>query len=311
MPTEHVEKVNPMRTILLMLTLWVAAPAAQARPTVVATLPDLGAIARAVGGAECNVVVLAEPNQDPHYVDPRPSFLVALSRADLLLFNGLDLEIGWLPSLITNARNARIQPGAIGHVDASSFVSDKLGVLSGKVDRAHGDIHAGGNPHFLLDPGAVAEVARGFAGQLALIDGKNAVSYVRRAEVLAEELTALAARERARFAMLSPEARRVVVYHDSLPYLVRWLGLEQIATIENKPGIKPSPAHVARVMDLMRARGARVILQERWHPEGVARNLAKLADATLVPLQGGAEDGQSYIARLTALAQVIHDALSR
>lgn len=300
-----------MRSLwMIVVALIVAAPAAYGRPRLVATLPDLGAIARAVVGDDAEVVVLAEPNQDPHYVDPRPSFLVTLSRADLLLYNGLELEVGWLPPLVTNARNARIQPGAIGHVDASRYVSTKLQVPAGQVDRAMGDIHPGGNPHFLLDPAAAAEVAQGLAGQLALVDGKNAIAYARRAESFASEVARLAERERARFAALDPAARRVVVYHDSLPYLVRWLGLDQVATIENKPGIKPSPAHVARVTELMRARGVKVILQERWHPEGIAKNLATLSGAKLVALQGGAAAGQSYVARLTALAQAVHDALA-
>lgn len=298
-----------MRLLLMVLSLMVGS-AAYAKPTLVATLPDLAAIARAVVGDDWNVVVLAEPNEDPHYVDPRPSFLVTLAKADALLFNGLELEIGWLPPLLTNARNGKIQPGGIGHIDASGFVAHKLGVPA-KVDRAMGDIHAGGNPHYTIGPVAAAEIARGLAGHLTLLDGARAATYRARADAFIKDLETLAEQERQRFAALPPEKKRVVVYHDSLPYLVAWLGLDQVATIENKPGIKPSPAHVAQVLDTMRARGVKVILQERWHPDTVSKNLATTAGARLVTLQGGAEPKQGYLARLSALAKAVYDALAQ
>lgn len=301
-----------MRTLVAFITFVVAALGgnAHARLAIVVTLPDLGALAREVAGADATVTVLVEPNQDPHYVDPRPSFLVALSRADVLLYNGLDLEVGWLPPLIVNARNSRIQNGAVGHVDASTFVTDKLQVPTGKVDRAMGDIHPGGNPHFTASPMALAEIARGLGGRLALLDGKNAVAYAQRAEALAQALAKIAEAARVRFASLAPERRQVVVYHDSLPYLSHWLGLEQVATIEEKPGIKPSPGQVAAVLETMRQRAVRVILQERWHPDAASKNLATLAGAKLVVLQGGAEPGQTLNARLEALSQAVYDALA-
>lgn len=295
---------------LLGLCMVAGAPAARAKPTLVATLPDLGAVARAVAGDDWEVVVLAEATEDPHYVDPRPSFLVTLAKADALLFNGLDLEIGWLPPLIQNARNPKVQLGSPGHIDASRFVRALLQVTTGKVDRAMGDIHPGGNPHFNLGPDAVIELARGLAGHLTLLDGKNAAAYSRRAEALATAIGAVKTRERARFDALSPEQKRVVVYHDSLPYLVEWLGLEQVATVENKPGIRPSPAHVAEVLATMKARGARVILQEIWQPEAASKNLAALAGGKVVALQGGAGAREDYAARLEALAEAVYRALA-
>jgi len=301
-----------MRHLVALIVLLIASVgAAHARVNIVVTLPDLGALAREVAGPDAKITVLVEPNQDPHYVDPRPSFLVALSRADVLLFNGLDLEVGWLPPLIVNARNPRVQKGAVGHVDASTLVSDKLlQVPVGKVDRAMGDIHPGGNPHFTLGPLELAEIARGLAGRLALLDGHNGVAYAQRGEAIAKALGALADAQRARFSGLAPDKRRVVVYHDSLPYLARWLGLEQVATIEEKPGIKPSPRQVAAVLETMRQQAVRVILQERWQPEAASKNLATLAGGRLVVLQGGAEPGQTLVARLESLAQVVYDALS-
>ncbi|HRE92490.1 MAG TPA: zinc ABC transporter substrate-binding protein, partial [Myxococcota bacterium] len=133
--------------------------AAEARLKVVATTPDLGALVEAVGGEQVEVTVLAAPSEDPHYVDPRPSFLVALSRADALVVNGLELEVGWLPPLLVNARNPNIQAGAAGHIDASTLFSRRLGGPTGKVDRAMGDIHPGGNPHYSTSPFVLAEIA--------------------------------------------------------------------------------------------------------------------------------------------------------
>lgn len=301
----------PTRTLLLLAALlFVAHGEAQAKLVVVTTLPDLGAIAKAVGGDAVEVRSLVEATEDPHYVDPRPSFVVTLSKADLLVFNGLELEVGWLPPLIVNARNPRIQLGALGHVDASTLVGRLEQVPTGKVDRAMGDVHPGGNPHYTWSPRAMAEVARGLAGRMALLDSKESSGYVARAEALAKELLALEAAQRDRFAKLPATQRRIVVYHDSLVYLVGWLGLEQVATIEQRPGIKPSPGRVADVLKLMKTRGVKVILQEAWHPDTPAVTLAKLAGGKLLGLPGGTAGKQTITAHLDDVANRIHDALA-
>jgi zinc/manganese transport system substrate-binding protein len=299
-----------MRTSLIfacILALF-AGPAA-ARPLVVTTLPDLAAVARAVGGPDVDVRALVAPTEDPHYVDPRPSFVVTLADADILLFNGLELEVGWLPPLLVNARNPKVQAGGLGHVDASRLVAELVAAAPGKVDRAMGDIHPGGNPHFTWSPRALGLVARGLAGRLALTDPQRAVSYVERATSLARDLEALETRTRTRFEALPN--RKVVVYHDSLPYLLRWLGLEQVATIEEKPGVKPGPGQVADVLKVMRAQGVKVILQESWHPDKPFRPVAELVGAKLLLLQGGARADQDVVSHLEAVANEIYDALSR
>lgn len=304
-------RTRPVVLFVMTFLMSLIGGTASARVAIVATLPDLGAVARAVGGAEVDVTVLATATEDPHYVDPRPSYLVQLSKCDLVLANGLELEVGWLPPLIVNARNPRIAMGAIGNVEAASFVRTKLQVPGGKIDRAMGDIHPGGNPHFTFGPDALVDIARGLAGRLALIDPAHTADYARRAETLAHELNAMASAARAKLATLPSERRVVVVYHDSLPYLSNWLGLEQVATIEDKPGIKPSPSHVASVLGEMKRRSVKVILQEVWHPESASRTLANLAGAEVIQLAGGPSGDESMVARLHALADRIYDALSK
>lgn len=284
---------------------------AQARLKVVATTPDLGALVEAVGGELVEVTVLAAPSEDPHYVDPRPSFLVALSRADALVVNGLELEVGWLPPLLVNARNASIQVGAAGHIDASTLFSRRLGVPMGKVDRAMGDIHPGGNPHYSSSPHILSEIAPKLAERLARLRPADREAFVRRGRAASEALSRLASAWQKKVAALPAANRRVVVYHESYAYLTEWLGLEVVAAIENKPGIKPSPAHVGNVLKTMRATSARLVLQEEWHADASSKTLARLAGGEVLALPGGVRKGQSLEQHLDGLAQRIHDALAR
>lgn len=302
-----------MRASRWTLTLLIAsAPGvAHADLSVVATLPDLAALARAVGGEDVEVTALAAPNQDPHYVDGRPSFLVPLSRADLLLVNGLDLEVGWLPPLLTNARNGDIQPGAPGYLDASRFVR-RLAVPTRKIDRSMGDIHPGGNPHFLFDPRAARGVAEAIAERMAKLDPENAEAYQQRQKALDAELATIAARWHEKFRELPESKRKVVVYHQSFVYLWDWLGIEQVATVEPKPGIPPNPGHVARVLETMRTTRARVIAQEDYYQQGPSKTLARLAKAKMVVIPGGShfEKGESYAEHVDEIARGLHAALS-
>jgi len=302
-----------LKTVLAALALLVGTAPAHAGLQIVATLPDLGAIAKAVGGDLVDVKVLATPTEDPHFVDPRPSYLVMLSRADLVVFNGLELEVGWLPPLLVNARNPRITVGMSGHLDASTLVTRKLQIPGGKIDRSMGDVHPGGNPHFGYGPQQMSDIARGIAARMGQLDGKNAAAYTANAEAFVKELGALEAAQRARFAALTPGQRKIVSYHDSLVYLLAWLGLEQVATIEDRPGIKPSPGHVAAVLKIIKGQAIKVILQEEFHPDGTSETLARLGGAKVVKLPGGsrATTGAGYLDYLGTAAQRIYDVVAR
>ena len=296
---------------LLTLAAFSIPSAAQAKLRVAATLPDLAALAREVGGDSVEVTSLSAANQDPHYVDPRPNLIVALSRADLLVLNGLELEVGWLPPLLTNSRNARILPGTDGYLDASEYVQT-IGEAS-VIDRAMGDIHPGGNPHFTYDPRAAVRILRAIAERMGATDPENADVYKRNAARAVAELQALVDAEAKRFRSLPDVKRGVVCYHESFPYLLDWLGLTQVETIEPKPGIPPTPGHVALVLKTMRAKKTRVIFQQDFYPKKTSERLAALADGVVVVIDGGTRfaGGQRYIDHIRSITGGLYDALAR
>lgn len=296
--------------LLTILALFVAtavpAPAqAAGKIRVVATLPDLAAVAKEVGGSDIDldVDVLAYPSQDPHFVDARPHLVIKLNRADLLLTAGLELEAGWLPTLLTGARNGRIQPGSKGHFDASTVVPLKQ-VPTTKIDRSQGDIHPGGNPHYMADPRNGARVAAALATRFGQLDPAHAAGYQARAKEFQRRALTLAAVQAKRFGALPAKGRQVVTYHQSLVYLLDWLGLKLVNTIEPKPGIPPSPPHIASLLTQMRNTGVSVIAQEEYFPTAAGKLLADKANARLVVLPGGTNvtQGQTYLQHIEGVA---------
>jgi zinc/manganese transport system substrate-binding protein len=293
--------------------LLLSASTAVGEVNVVASLPDLAALAVEVGGPDIKVTSLSLSSDDPHYVDARPSLLVTLSRADLLIRNGLDLEVGWLPALLTNARNPRILVGQLGHLDASTTVAHRLEVPAGHIDRSHGDIHAGGNPHYTHDPRAALAVAKGIRDRLSQIDPAHASAYAKRFTDFETRVNAFVVKTGAKFAALDPTRRLVVPYHRSWSYLLDWLGLSAPVEIEPKPGVSPSPAHAARVVSVMRKQGIHLILQERYYPGNTGKTIARLTKAThlVVPGQTRHEDGERYLDRMEGLTKAVYDALAK
>ena len=288
------------------------ASTAFARLSVATTTGSLGGIAEAVGGSLVDVTVLADPAEDPHFVDARPNLVVVLHSSDLLVSVGLELEIGWLPGLERAARNPRIAPGQPGRFEAATALSSLLEVPVGRIDRAQGDIHPGGNPHYLYDPRRAAEVGIGLAQRLAALDPPNAGRYVLNAQKFAEDCRALADRMAKQFAALPAERRVVTTYHASWTYLLDWLGLEAVATVEPKPGVSPSPAHVAQVLQTMRNRSVRVILHEEFYPRSTSETLSRMTGARLLLLEGSARMGQGkgYLEHVQRIAEQVHGALA-
>jgi zinc/manganese transport system substrate-binding protein len=305
--------MKPLRTLLVLLALAMVslgARRAQAAVVVVTTTPDLASLTRQVGGAAVEVKSLALPTQDPHFVDARPNLALLLNKADLLVIQGLELEIGWLPVLQSGARNARIQTGNDGFLDASTFITP-LETPAGQVSRAQGDVHPGGNPHYLEEPRNGAKVARGLAARLAKLDPANAAGYHERAEALAKDAEALAVRLAAKAAGIDAAKRKVVVYHRSWIYFESWLGLNEVGAVEPKPGIPPDPAHVAQLLGLMRAQGVRAILAEEYYPQTTTRLLAEKSGAELISLSGGAGDGEKYLDHIAQIAEKTLAALAK
>lgn len=305
----------PPRLLACLVLLWSLSAAditpAQAKLRVVATLPDLAALAAEVGGEHVSVVSLLGPHQDPHFVDPRPSLMVRLHQADLLVSNGLELEVGWLPRLVVGARNAAIQSGGAGHLDASSCIRPLE--VPVRADRARGDVHPGGNPHFLRDPRAAAAVVRALGEQMAALDAGHAADYRARAQTLAAALQRFGDDQTRRFASLPAAKRAVVPYHRSLLYLREWLGLTAPIAVEPLPGVAPTPGHVAKVLGLMRANGPKLIVQESYYPKKTSETLARLGGGALVVVSGGTDfdRGHTYLQTARETADALYVALSR
>lgn len=297
--------------VTLSVTLLMAV-SAHATLRVVATTPDLAALVAEVGGEHVTVTSMSRPNQDPHYVDPKPSLVITLARADMLVFNGLDLEIGWLPPLRANSRNRVVQKGGVGDFDASRHIQPLDVHLES--NRAMGDIHPGGNPHFLYDARNGAKIATALGAKLAELAPAQRAFFLQNAKTLANKLMTLAKEETARFAALGPKQRRVVTYHRSLVYLIDWLDLERPISIELRPGVAPSPAHVARVLGTMRSQNVRTILQERFYPTKTSETLARMAEAKVLLISGGAsfhDKGELYSARIRRMTEEIYVTLAR
>jgi zinc/manganese transport system substrate-binding protein len=285
-----------------------AVPPAGAAPRlrVIATVGDLAAIAREVLGPAGDVVVLAKPTQDPHFVDARPNLILDLEHADALVSMGLDYEVGWLPVLVKGSHNARIQPGSPGAIIASKMVSLQQDGLP-RTDRVTGDIHKIGNPHFTLDPRNGVRIARGIAARLGALAPENRVLYERNAEAFAERLKAKIKDWEAR--MAGRRGTPIVTYHKSFIYLTGWLGLTEAGTIEPNPGTPPSAAHLAALVNEMKARHVPVILQERWYPSSVAETIATQTKARLLLLAGMTPEGSSYVEHVDEIIRALDAAL--
>ena len=283
--------------VLVMLVLVIAGQAA-AQVKVVATLEDLGWIAEQVGGENVEVEVLCPGHRDPHTMPAKPSLARKMKKADLLVYSGLELEVGWLPLLLDAARNPRIRPGKPGELDCSLAMDheDVLEVPVGQVDRSQGDIHPLGNPHYLLDPRIGIKVGYLIAERLARIDPEQAELYRGRAEDLQHRLTALVNEWENRLAGLP--TRKVIVYHQQWEYLAAWLDLDIIGVIENRPGISPAPRHVEGLIELGRKESPVLILAATWNHIDGARHVAEKVDAPLivVPASSGAvKEAPDYV----------------
>ncbi|MBD3221611.1 zinc ABC transporter substrate-binding protein [bacterium] len=282
-----------MRRIIVIagLVALLAGPAAADRLQVVCTLTDLGWLAERVGGPEVEVTVLCPGEYDPHFLPARPSLARKLGKADLLCYNGLELEVGWLPVLMDKARNSRIRPGQHGDLDCAQALETVLEVPEGEVSRAEGDVHPYGNPHYLLDPRNGLRVARLMADRMAQLRPGSADRFRARARELARELTPRI--EAWRTSAAPVRERPLIRYTKQWEYLADWLGLELMGAIEHRPGIAPSPRHVDQVVRQARAAGVRELIAAPWNHLDAAAKAAERMDATLVvlPAAVGSVDG--------------------
>jgi zinc/manganese transport system substrate-binding protein len=271
---------------LLAALLPVPAPAAS-KLRVVGSTQDLAALAQEVGGDRVEVEFIGRGYQDPHFVEPKPSFLLILRHADLLISVGLQLEIGWLPPLITQCGNPRIQVGAPGNLEAGQF-AEILEIPTGVVTRAMGDVHPLGNPHFWLDPENGLRIAKGIEGKLSELRPADAAYFAQRYEDFAKRLKE--AEKRWEGQMKPFRGRKVVTYHRSWPNFAKSFGLDVVGYIEPRPGIPPTPSHVVEIINQMRRDKVKVILVEPYFdlktPQSIARETGGQV-VILMPSVGG------------------------
>src|SRR5262249_2585563 len=242
----------------LLLILLAGTTLAAGKLYVVTTTSDLACIAREVGGDKVEVESLALGTQDPHFVDPKPSFIVKLNRADLYIKRGLDIEVGWAPVLEKGARNENILSGGRGYVDASIGIAP-LEIPGGVVSRALGDVHPYGNPHYQLDPANAKVIAKNIVDGLIRVDAANRTSYEAR---LADFSGRLDERVAGWVHTLAPyRGAKIVTYHKSWDYFAQRFGLEIIGNMEPKPGVAPSPAHLAQLITLMQDQHCKLVIK--------------------------------------------------
>jgi ABC-type Zn uptake system ZnuABC Zn-binding protein ZnuA len=262
--------------------------------SVVTSTTDMAALAQEVGGDRITVDAIAKGYQDPHFVEAKPSFLLKLKNADLLISVGLQLEIGWLPPLVTQCGNPRIQVGASGYLDASQF-ADILDIPTGQITRAMGDVHPLGNPHYWLDPNNGRRIARGIAQKLGEMDPGDSQYFQQRFQDFDNRLTAA---EKNWDAQMAPyKGRKVVTYHTSWSNFAKHFGLQVVGYIEPRPGIPPTPAHTIEIMQLMKRDNVKVVVVEPYFDLKTPNSIGSATGAkviVLLPSVGGEKEASDY-----------------
>ena len=250
------------RWIVILAACMVLAAPARAALSVLACEPEWASLAQELAGDRAKVVSATTARQDPHRIEARPALLAQARRADLLVCTGADLEVGWLPLLQRESGNAGIQPGQPGFFEAARFV--ELLERPALVDRSMGDVHAAGNPHIHLDPRNLLKVAEALAARLSALDAANAAHYAARQRDFAARMAAAVARWEREAASL--RETRVLAHHRNWSYLAAWLGLRVAADLEPKPGIEPSAAYLAQLVDRLKAQPAKMVLRTPYQP---------------------------------------------
>ena len=282
---------------------------AVAQLKVVTSTTDLYDIAKEVGGDRITATHIGEGYQDPHFIEAKPSFVLQLRKADVWAFVGLDLEIGWMPLLLQGARNPKLQPGKPGYLDASKVIS-VLDVARGNVDRSQGDVHPLGNPHYWLDPENGRRIAALFRQTFSQLDPENADTYAANEKAFTQRLDA--AERSWQSALAKIKGQPVVAWHTSWRYFAEYTGMTIVGFMEPKPGVPPSPSHLAGLVQTMKRTGAKVIVMEPFYDRKMADFVASKTGAkvlVLPPSVGGAKGLDDYIKLMTSDIQQLAAAL--
>jgi zinc/manganese transport system substrate-binding protein len=259
-----------MKHFIFSVIIGLLAAGAHADLKIFATVPEWGALAREIGGDKVKVYTATNAFQDPHRIEAKPSLLAQARQANLLIAAGADLEVGWLPLVLRDSGNAAIQTGRPGYFEASSFVS-RLDVPA-TLDRAHGDVHAAGNPHIHLDPRNVLKVAEALTGRMVELDGANAGTYQSGYQVFAGKWQAAMVRWQKEAAPL--KGVPVLVHHASFVYLLNWLGMKELGALEPKPGVEPTSGHLTGLLARQQSAPAKMVLRAAYQQEGPSQWIA-------------------------------------
>ncbi len=278
----------------LLALIFTPSPAQAKKLEVITTLTDLASLTQEVGGDKVTVEALAKGYQDPHFVEPKPSFLLKLRHADLLISVGLDLEIGWLPPLITQSGNGRIQRGSPGYLDASQF-AEILEIPQGNLTRAEGDVHPLGNPHYWLDPDNGRRIAKGIAAKLTEMDPQDSAYFQQREQDFEKRLAEADKKWQAQMAPY--RGRKVVTYHRSWPNFAKHFGLDVEGYVEPRPGIPPTPSHTIELVNLMKRENIKTELIEPYFDLKTPNSIASMTGGKVVvmlPSVGGKPEVTDY-----------------
>jgi zinc/manganese transport system substrate-binding protein len=292
--------------------LLVATPShAQGKLNVIATTEDLASIAREIGGDRITIESIAKGYQDPHFVEAKPSFILKLQRADLLIVVGRELEIGWLPPLVQQSRNGKIQPGAEGYLDAS-LTAQILEIPNGNITRAMGDVHPFGNPHYWTDPENGKLIAKAVSEKLVLFRPNDRAVFEQR---LADFLSRLDAAEKRWLGMMAPyKGTKMATYHRSFPNFAERFGLDIMGYVEPRPGIPPTPQHTLDLINEMKRQNVKLVLVEPYFdlktPMAIGRDTGAQV-LVMPPSVGGVKEVTDYFKLFDYDINLLVDAIKK
>ena len=273
--------------VMVALVAWISP--ARADLNVFATVPEWGALVQELGGDKVRVYTATNALQDPHHVEAKPSLIARARSADLVVATGAELEIGWLPLILQQAGNPKVQPGRPGYFEAATHVA-----LLGKptrLDRAEGDVHPQGDPHIQTDARNIARIAAPLAAKMAELDPPNAALYQARLKTFSERWSAAVARWEREAAPL--KGVPIVVQHKAFTYLIDWLGMKEVAALEPKPGLEPTTAHLASVLETLQKTPAKMVLRAAYQGDRASQWVAERGKvkAVALPFTVGGDDG--------------------
>ncbi len=297
--------------LTIVVALFATSAFAQGKLNVVATTEDLASLAREVGGDHISVDAIARGYQDPHFVEAKPSFILKMQKADVLIVVGRELEIGWLPPLEQQSRNAKIQPGAEGYLDASLQASI-LEMPTGQITRAMGDVHPLGNPHYWLDPENGKRIAKEIADKLSQLRPNDRAYFQQR---LTDFTTRLDAAEKGWVAKMAPyKGTKVVTYHRSFPNFAERFGLEIVGYVEPRPGIPPTPQHTLDLINEMKRQNVRLVLVEPYFDLKTPNSIGRETGAQVLvmpPSVGGVKEVTDYFKLFDYDINLLIDAIKK